>query len=230
VRKLHEVKGLEKLDVELALPLRNAVVIIDSIPYKVFCHHAAATVCGLWEFNNSLSYISPQFEFLNSMVTVESFKTITSQQDFNVSKFILTADYTPYASMPKSILIVLTTCNQLNMTVLALDYLKGAFIEGDLIIVDDHSIDGTPDYLIKRGYTVITKDHAKGLTDSWNRGYEFANRMKYKYVIFTNNDVLLTATTVKIMKEDLKHEALVGPLTTPNGAGHNPLQVFFLFF
>ena len=130
------------------------------------------------------------------------------------------------ATLVNEMLIVLTTCNQLNMTVLALEYIKDTFNDADLIIVDDYSIDGTPEYLIKKGYTVITKEHAKGLTDSWNKGYEFANALNYKYVIFTNNDVLLTSTTVKIMKEDLKNEALVGPLTTLIGAGHNPSQVF----
>lgn len=43
----------------------------------------------------------------------------------------------------KDTLIVFTTCNHIDMTVLALEYLKHSVDVSDLVIVDDFSIDGT---------------------------------------------------------------------------------------
>ena len=125
----------------------------------------------------------------------------------------------------KEMLIILTTCNQLKMTIFALEYLKATHAAADFLIVDDHSIDGTVDYLIKKGYAVITKAKARGLTDSWNKGYELAVAMGYKYLIFTNNDVLVSLSGIKLMQRELKDEVLVVPLTSSRGAGHNPSQV-----
>jgi hypothetical protein len=43
----------------------------------------------------------------------------------------------------KDTLIVFTTCNHLDWTVLALEYLKFSLELADLVIVDDFSLDGT---------------------------------------------------------------------------------------
>jgi hypothetical protein len=51
--------------------------------------------------------------------------------------------------------------------------------------------------------------------------------LKYNYVIFSNNDVLVPHGVVDITRMALKSEALVVPLTTKKGAGHNPKQVTF---
>lgn len=120
--------------------------------------------------------------------------------------------------MSRDTLLVLTTCNQLKMTIFALEYIKTALKTVDLLIVDDHSTDGTPDYLVKRGYAVITKPVAKGVVDSWNTGYEVGNKLGYKNVIFTNNDVVITLPSIRILSQDLANEALVVPLTCSKGA------------
>lgn len=128
------------------------------------------------------------------------------------------------------ILIVYTTCNQLSMTVLSLQYLRNTDKIADIIVVDDHSTDGTVEYLRKKGFAVITKPVPTGLTDSWNIGYRLAVGLGYKHVIFTNNDVLLTAGAVHLMYYGLKAHSLVVPLTTDKGSGHHKLQVeIFLF-
>jgi glycosyltransferase involved in cell wall biosynthesis len=114
------------------------------------------------------------------------------------------------------------------MSLLALDYLRHSFDIADLVIVDDHSVDGTPAYLAKKGYFVISKDEPKGLTDSWNRGYELAVALGYKYVIFANNDILVPRGAAHEMRRVLMDEVLTVPLTTLKGAGHNPSQVSFL--
>ena len=47
-------------------------------------------------------------------------------------------------------LVVFTTCNQLRMTVRALSSLQSCQDQFDLLVVDDFSIDGTVDYLMKK--------------------------------------------------------------------------------
>ena len=88
-------------------------------------------------------------------------------------------------------LVVLTTCNFLKTTVLVLNHWKRSLDIADLIIVDDHSIDGTVAYLRKKGYLVLTNDKPTGLTNSWNRGYHFAVSKGYHYIIFANNDAIM---------------------------------------
>jgi hypothetical protein len=137
------------------------------------------------------------------------------------------AESMPYSSPHNKILIVFTTCNQLQMTILSLQYMRVPDV-ADLLVVDDHSTDGTVEYLQKRGFAVITKPKPTGLTDSWNIGYRFAVMMGYPHLILMNNDVLLTTGAVRTMHLALGlGHALVAPLTTEKGAGHNPSQVGF---
>jgi glycosyltransferase involved in cell wall biosynthesis len=41
----------------------------------------------------------------------------------------------------------------------------------DLLFVDDHSTDGTPEYLQRKGYAVINNKAGQGLTAFWNIGF-----------------------------------------------------------
>lgn len=129
------------------------------------------------------------------------------------------------SSSKGEILIVYTTCNQLSMTILSLQYLRNTAKVADIIVVDDHSTDGTVEFLQKKGFAVISKPKATGLTDSWNIGYRLAVALGYKHVLFTNNDVLLTAGAVHLMHHGLKSYPLVVPLTTDKGSGHHKPQV-----
>ena len=121
-------------------------------------------------------------------------------------------------------LLIFTTCNHISTTIRALKHLKFSLNSADLIIVDDHSIDGTVEYLVKKGYFVVSKPHALGLTNSWNTGYELAVQLGYKYIFFINNDVLVPATAIDNMRRELKNEVIIAPMTTRLGAGHNPVQ------
>jgi hypothetical protein len=51
-----------------------------------------------------------------------------------------------------------------------------------------------------------------------------AKYLKYKYVIFANNDILVPHGAVDICRRSLVSEAIVVPMTTKKGAGHNPSQ------
>lgn len=55
--------------------------------------------------------------------------------------------------------------------------------------------------------------------------HRIALLLDYKYIIFSNNDVLVPPGAVDEVRTNLRHEALVVPLTTRTGAGHNPTQV-----
>ncbi len=181
---------------------------------------------------------SPQATVVQNVQLTQNFKLTMTNLDlsvFSLGKLLNMTVNMPQEPMTavthqlvvvtrKDLLIVLTTCNQLKMTIFALEYLRETHPEADLLVVDDHSVDGTVDYLIKKGYSVMAKGVAKGLTDSWNKGYEIAVALGYKYLIFTNNDVLVSAAGVRILKQELKREVLVVPLTSAKGAGHNPSQ------
>jgi hypothetical protein len=201
---------MQQFTVSLLILITIQLITIQNISGIDYVNHSL--VCGLICLNHSLKTIE------NSTIL-----------DFASSKLLLEIPVSSSGSTiqhsRKELLIVLHTRKGINSTILALDYLKGTFSDADLIVIDDFSNDGTTDYLFKKGYTLISKDREEGLVDSWNKGYEFANAMKYKYVIFTTNEALLTALAVKVLKEDLKNEAFVSPLSTTKGAGLNPSQV-----
>lgn len=46
--------------------------------------------------------------------------------------------------------VIFTTCNHLDMSIMSLNTLKNAPDSFDLVVVDDHSIDGTPEILLKK--------------------------------------------------------------------------------
>jgi len=130
----------------------------------------------------------------------------------------------------KSTLVVYTTCNHLDMTIKTIDYLLMTLAKGDgegldIVIVDDHSVDGTAEYLERKGFLVLAKSSPKGLTHSWNLGYEFATRWGYSTIIFMNNDVLVPRGAITKVLAEIKQHALVVPLTSHAGRGHTPTQV-----
>eukprot|EP01039_Chlorochromonas_danica_P004082 gene4082-4464_t len=143
---------------------------------------------------------------------------------FEVELSPLRSHHIPLSDPTKKMLIVYTTCNHLPMTILSLQYMRLPSSIVDLLIVDDHSTDGTVEYLRKKGFAVISKPRATGLTDSWNIGYRFAVMMGYPSILFTNNDVLLTAGSLGLIHSSMVHHTMVVPLTTEKGAGHNPAQ------
>ncbi len=53
-----------------------------------------------------------------------------------------------------------------------------------------------------------------GLTYSWNLGYKLAKFLGYSYVFFANNDIIIPAGAINLMRASLKVDALVVPLTT----------------
>ena len=83
-------------------------------------------------------------------------------------------------------LVVLTACNELNITLTSLDYMQRAFSNERIgsnhyvviekppavLIVDDHSSDNTTNILRAQGYFVVRTEQARGVTYGWNLGYK----------------------------------------------------------
>jgi len=128
-------------------------------------------------------------------------------------------------------LVVVTTCNHLDVSLGSLASISRAVekasLDWDIVVVDDHSIDGTVQTLRRLGFAVLEKKQATGLTQSWSLGYRLAQQLGYKFVIFSNNDVILADSTLATFEYDLLSEiepVLLVPITSDKGAGHNPAQ------
>lgn len=185
------------------------------------------------QINNMLDY----FHFSNNhLVNIDKFVKdfshsfdLTSKLQQSIDSKLDFVSYFPGIKhkMPKKrseMLLVFTTCNQLEVTILSLQHLKNIESLIDILIVDDHSTDGTVEYLRKKGYAVISKPKATGLTESWNLGYRLALAYGYENALFTNNDVLISSGTLEILNLGLKNYPVIVPMTSTKGAGHNPIQ------
>ena len=123
------------------------------------------------------------------------------------------------------ILFAITTYNQLKYTKLCVDsLLKIEDFKVDIIGIDDVSTDGTAKWLRNNDISVVLKKEGRGLTDSWNIAYKhFKDNKEYKYVIVSNNDVLVPKGAIKEMVEVFEKWpfSLVVPMSSVAGAGHN---------
>lgn len=96
----------------------------------------------------------------------------------------------------KDLLIVVNTKNRLYLTVILLKYLRGFQKFADLIIIDDHSADGSIDYLERKGYAVYRKHQTRGVWHSWRIGYKLAASMRYKCVVFIDQTIMISSQAV----------------------------------
>ena len=122
------------------------------------------------------------------------------------------------------ILLVITTYNQSEYTKLCFDSLKQLIDDNfDVLVIDDYSTDDTVKICDEYGYEVITKSEGKGLTHSWNLGYSRFKSDDYKYLILSNNDILIPNGALRELVSVYEKwpYTLVVPLSTTNGAGHN---------
>jgi glycosyltransferase involved in cell wall biosynthesis len=76
-----------------------------------------------------------------------------------------------HTSKTKSILVVVLTKNYIKNTISLLSSMEQSKDSFDLLFVDDHSTDGTPEYLQRKGYAVINNKSGQGLTAFWNIGF-----------------------------------------------------------
>jgi len=121
------------------------------------------------------------------------------------------------------ILLVITTYNQSEYTKLCFESLKPLYDPFDVLVIDDYSTDDTVELCNEYDYEVITKSEGKGLTHSWNLGYERFKNGDYAYLILANNDILIPDGALSELVSVFENWpfSLVVPLSTTNGAGHN---------
>ncbi|MFC1548558.1 glycosyltransferase family A protein [Candidatus Omnitrophota bacterium] len=106
-----------------------------------------------------------------------------------------------------------------------------------LIIMDDHSTDGTREFFLSEGrkYDNICYFRYRknmGLTQTWNDGVRFAlKKLKADYIFLVNNDVILPKGALSKLSGGLKNNnniGVIGPLT--NTPGIQPLQDIRRFY
>ena len=126
----------------------------------------------------------------------------------------------------ENILVVITTWNQSDITRQCLESLQLISDDHDVLIIDDKSTDDTIELCKEYNVNYITKDVGRGLTDSWNEGYQYFKEHNYEYFVIANNDILIPNLALTEMKGVLSKWpcSLVVPLSTELGAGHNPMQ------
>lgn len=112
-------------------------------------------------------------------------------------------------------LLAFTTFNQLDMTRKCLEYAQD--LGYPILVIDDCSTDGTQEYLSQIRVDAIFKAERKGLTDSWNRAYQFWKGTDHSHLVLCNNDVLIPAGAIEGM---LWGHQLVVPMCNYNGAGY----------
>lgn len=115
-------------------------------------------------------------------------------------------------------LLVITTAGHLNWLREAISTLRDKL---DVLVVDD----ATPgnkirDFCKKRKIPFITKKKAKGLTSSWNIGYDYFKQNKYRNCIISNDDVRFPEKFSEGLLKGVKKFNMVGPLSNNPGYNH----------
>jgi len=143
----------------------------------------------------------------NDQITVSTFKVANSTNE-TIAKF--------YGSFPKYkhplVSIIILTFNNIRYTHQCLDsVLKNTDIPYELIVVDNDSQDGTKGFLKRlKNVTVIFNEKNIGFGQGCNQGAEEA---KGKYILFLNNDTIVTRGWLKNMVatiENIKDCGAVG--------------------
>lgn len=126
-------------------------------------------------------------------------------------------------------LLLITTCNQLKYTEICEKSIPE--IENmDVFFIDDCSKDKTFDYITSKQRKILLKNERKGLTHSYNIGYQIFKKNDYDSIIMSNNDVILNKISIERMLEALKKYPLVCPLTSKKGAGYGLMQDVGLYY
>lgn len=118
--------------------------------------------------------------------------------------------------------IIVTVCNQLGMNRLFYEYLKrNTSLPYELIVVDNHSTDGSREFFRERADVMIENDANYSYPRSQNQGIAVA---RYDYLIFINNDVLVTRDWDKRLIETMNHPSGGGVCETVCACSNDHLE------
>lgn len=94
----------------------------------------------------------------------------------------------------------------------------------EIIIVDDCSEDGTSEWAIDKGYTLINHPIRMGVSKSCNDGIKKSLEMGVDYMIISNSDIILHKDCVDNLaneyENDMNSSAMPGPRTAIDGASY----------
>ena len=130
------------------------------------------------------------------------------------------------------ILFAITTLNHNDYTEALLKslhetevYQKGDI---DILIVDDYSQqDDVKSLAYKYEAEFLGKEKPMGLTDSWNRAYQFFKNNHYNNLYIANNDILIPKECIENIERLLLRFHSVSPLCNPKGVGDwAPIQQY----
>ena len=128
-------------------------------------------------------------------------------------------------------LLAFTTANQIDYNIKGIEsILKNKLGNVDLVVFDDASNDGTIEWCKENDVEIITKKSAKGLTHSWNLAYQKFKSEDYKFLIFSNSDIIVPKGSLEIILKENEKFIIVSPLSTKKGVGHQPEQDFRKYF
>lgn len=122
-------------------------------------------------------------------------------------------------------LLAFTTANQLEYNIKGLKSIienKPDYI--DVVVYDDASIDGTVEWCRDNNIPIVTKEKALGLTHSWNLAYKKFKKENYKYLMFSNSDIIVPKKSLEAILSKNQNYIIVSPLSTKIGVGHQPKQ------
>ena len=122
-------------------------------------------------------------------------------------------------------LLAFTTANQLEYNIKGIkSILKNKPENIDVVVFDDASNDGTVDWCKDNDIAIVTKEYAMGLTHSWNLAYQKFKKENYKYLMFSNSDIIVPRNALEAIIEQNNNYIIVSPLSTKKGVGHQPKQ------
>ncbi|MCL4426151.1 MAG: glycosyltransferase family 2 protein [Firmicutes bacterium] len=127
--------------------------------------------------------------------------------------------------------VILTTFNFLNKTRVSLSsFLKATTYPHRLVVVDNHSTDGTLEYLRQKGLEVIPNSADTSLATALNQGIRhFLANPKIAYIAWIHNDMLFFPGWLKELVRMLKERPAIGKLAPHNLAGdpsqHSPANI-----
>lgn len=122
-------------------------------------------------------------------------------------------------------LLAITVAGQLKWLKEAISTLQDPL---DVLVIDDATPgDEIGDFCLQKGVKFITKEKPVGLTDSWNKAYQYFKENGYKNCILSNDDVRFPAGFSAGLFEGLKEFDLMAPLSNNPGFQwdnvHSPL-------
>ena len=115
-------------------------------------------------------------------------------------------------------LILVTSANNLEYTIKTIESIPNQY---DCVVFDDASTDPVKEYCDKHGIYFYGEYEPKGLTNLWNKGFQyFLDHPEYTHLIFSNNDVIYSADSISRMYESMKASGacLIGPMSNKPGA------------